>query len=52
MDLKTIKQAQKKTPDELQEYLYFRRRGAVVPAKKGKGAYRRRPKHKGSIENS
>ena len=38
----------KKTPDELQEYLSFKRRAAIVPAKKGKGAKynRRREKDK------
>lgn len=38
----------KKTGEELQEYLAFRRRGSVVEAKKGEGAkYKRNPKHKG-----
>ena len=32
------KRVNKKTPEELQEYLAFKRRGARVPAKKGKGA--------------
>jgi hypothetical protein len=32
------KRINKKAPDELQEYLAFRRRAARVPAKKGKGA--------------
>lgn len=27
----------KKSPDELQEYMMFKRRGSKVPAKKGKG---------------
>lgn len=27
----------KKSPDELQEYMMFKRRGSRVPAKKGKG---------------
>ena len=31
----------KKTGEELQEYLRFRRRGSVVPNKKGKGSYDR-----------
>lgn len=46
MNLKEIKQSQKKSSDELQEYLNFRRRGSIVPAKKGKGAYSRKQKHK------
>lgn len=49
MNLKDIKQAQKRTPDELQEYLQFKRRGFKVQAKKGKGSYSRKQKHK---ENS
>lgn len=36
----------KKTKEELQLYLQFLRRGFMVPAKKGKGAYKRRGKHK------
>lgn len=37
----------KKTPEELQEYLKFKRRGGSVPAKRGKGSYKRRDKHRG-----
>jgi hypothetical protein len=32
----------KKSPKELQQYLAFRRKGSVVPAKKGKGSYNRK----------
>ncbi|MBR5314169.1 MAG: hypothetical protein IKU45_02000 [Clostridia bacterium] len=32
----------KKTGEELQEYLRFRRRGSVVRSKKGKGSYNRK----------
>lgn len=32
----------KKTPEELQAYLAFRRRAGKVPAKKGKGSYNRK----------
>ena len=35
----------KKSSEELQEYLQFKRRGSVVRAKKGKGSYTRKPKH-------
>lgn len=52
MNIKLIKQAQKKSPDELQEYLQFKRRGSTVKAKKGKGAYNRKAKHKNLLENS
>jgi hypothetical protein len=36
----------KKSPEELQEYLNFKRRGGKVENKKGKGSYRRKEKHK------
>ena len=32
----------KKSPEELQQYLAFRRKASRVPAKKGKGSYDRR----------
>ena len=42
----------KKTGEELQEYLQFRRRGSRVDAKKGKGAkYNRREKDKARKES-
>ena len=52
MDIKTIRQSQKKSPDELREYLQFKRRGSTVKAKKGKGAYTRKTKHKNPLANS
>ena len=37
----------KKSPDELQEYLQFKRRHSIVTPKKGKGfKYSRKQKHK------
>lgn len=37
----------KKSPEELTEYLMFRRRGSVVPSKKGRGSpYKRNSKHR------
>lgn len=36
----------KKDGQELQEYLQFRRRGTFVQAKKGRGSYSRKQKHK------
>lgn len=36
----------KKSPEELQEYLAFKRRGYKVPSKKGKGSYKRHAKYK------
>lgn len=52
MRLETIKQAQKKASDELQEYLQFKRRGSITKAKKGKGSFNRKLKHKNLFENS
>lgn len=36
----------KKSPEELQEYLYFQRRGSKVEPRKGKGSFKRKSKHK------
>lgn len=36
----------KKTPEELQQYLHFKKRSFIVPPKKGKGSYSRKEKHK------
>lgn len=36
----------KKTEEELQEYLTYRKRGFVIKNKKGKGSYNRKEKHK------
>lgn len=36
----------KKSPEELVQYMQFQRRGTIVPAKKGKGSYNRKQKHK------
>ena len=52
MNLKTVKQVQKKSPEELQEYLHFKRRGSTTRAKKGKGSFSRKLKHKNLFENS
>lgn len=35
------KQMYKKTGEELQQYLHFRKRGSVVENKRGKGSYNR-----------
>lgn len=32
----------KMSPDELQEYLHFKKRSFIVPNKKGKGSYNRK----------
>ena len=39
----------KKSPEELQQYLQFKRRGFSIANKKGKGSYKRHEKHKGNI---
>ena len=44
------KRVNKKSPEELQEYLAFRRRGFKVPAKKGKGSYDRKKMKRGETE--
>lgn len=36
----------KKTEEELQEYMTFRKRGFTIKNKKGKGSYTRKDKHK------
>jgi hypothetical protein len=36
----------KKTGNELQEYLQFKKKGSCIEPKKGKGSYKRKPKHK------
>lgn len=41
------KRVNKKTGEELQQYLHFRNRGSKVDPKKGKGSYKRNQKHKG-----
>jgi len=37
----------KKSPEELEQYMQFKRRGSRVESKKGKGSYTRKIKHKG-----
>lgn len=41
------KQIFKKTGEELQEFLNFRKRANKIPSKKGKGSYNRRDFKKG-----
>lgn len=47
---KIDKRAYKKTGEELQQYLHFRKRGSVVQNKKGKGSYNRKKFKKGGDE--
>lgn len=44
---KLNKQVNKKSPEELREYLAFKRRGSRVEPKKGKGSYDRKAFKKG-----
>jgi stalled ribosome alternative rescue factor ArfA len=41
----------KKTGEELQDYLAFRRRGTKVAPKKGKGSFKRKQKHKEDLRD-
>ena len=43
---KVDKRIFKKSSEELQQYMMFKRRGSKVEAKKGKGSYSRKKKHK------
>ena len=44
MRKKFNKRLLKKTPEELELYLHFKRRGSKVPPKKGKGSFQRKKK--------
>ena len=41
----------KKSPEELQLYMHFKKRGFKIENKKGKGSYSRKVKHKERLEN-
>ena len=43
--MKLNKRIFKKSPEELQEYMMFKRRGSKVENKKGKGSYKRKSKY-------
>ena len=45
MTKKELSAMKKKTGAELQDFLAFKRRGSVVPAKKGKGSFKRKSKY-------
>lgn len=45
------KQDFKKSKEELQDYLSFRRRGSKVAPKKGKGSFKRKEKHKEDLRD-
>lgn len=48
--MKKNKEHLKKSGQELQEYLAFRRRGFTVPSKKGKGSYKRKERNNNYAE--
>ena len=50
MKKKIDKRIYKKTGEELQQYLHFRKRGSVAENKKGKGSYNRQKMKKGDRE--
>ena len=45
MTKKELSAMKKKTGDELQDFLVFKRRGSTVPAKRGKGSFKRKNKY-------
>lgn len=45
MNKKDLAKINKKTGDDLQGFLTFKRRGSIVPAKKGKGSFKRKAKY-------
>lgn len=49
MNKKLDKRIFKKSPEELEQYMQFKRRGSRVESKKGKGSYNRKTKHKNDI---
>ena len=46
MEKKINKRIFKKSPEELEQYMQFKRHGFRVEPKKGKGSYTRKRKHK------
>lgn len=47
---KVDKRMFKKTPEELEQYIHFKKRGFSIDNKKGKGSYTRKTKHKKGFE--
>lgn len=43
--------AQKMTPEELQQFLHFKKRGFSIPSKKGKGSYNRQEAKKVNVDS-
>jgi hypothetical protein len=42
----------KKSPEELQQYIHFKKRGFAIDNKKGKGSYTRKTKHKKGFDKN
>ena len=40
----------KKSPEELEQYLNFKKRGFAIDNNKGKGSYKRKTKHKKGLD--
>lgn len=40
----------KKTPEQLEGYMMFKRRGTRIESKKGKGSFKRKPKYSSRYE--
>ena len=49
MEKKIDKRIFKKSPEELEQYMQFKRRGSRVESKKGKGSYNRKTQHKNDM---
>ena len=41
----------KKSPEELQQYMIFKKHGFIVENRKGKGSFKRKPKHPPKYED-
>lgn len=42
--------SRKKTPEELEHYMFFKRRGFAINGKRGKGSYKRKQKYPQKFE--
>lgn len=42
----------KMTPEHLEQYMQFKRRGTEIKSKKGKGSFKRKPKYKENLYSS
>jgi stalled ribosome alternative rescue factor ArfA len=49
LDKKIQGQIKKMSPEQLEEYMHFKKRGGAPRVKKGKGSYSRKKKHSGRL---